>query len=230
MSLSALVMLLTQSADAAMHWVASELDALGVDHFVYDLSAFPLESKIDCHITSSRTWSVLLTYAGRQIDLGTVTGIWNGHVSDFNFGDKLHKDVIRYAKAECAECVGGILRSIEPIVWMNHPDAGLRASYKPYQLHIASSVGLTIPATIISNNPYELKEFYRHFGGQVVCKSFHIDSNPRPGVMLRAPYTTLVSKEDLQNLDSCVPCSTMFQEYVPQLYADLWNRDTLSWG
>jgi len=125
MSRSALVMLLTQSADAAMHWVASELDALGVDHFVYDLSAFPLESKIDCHIPSSRTPHVLLTYAGRQIDLGAVTGIWNGHVSDFNFGDKLHKDVIRYAKAECAACVGGILRSIEPIVWMNHPDAGL---------------------------------------------------------------------------------------------------------
>jgi len=202
MSRSALVMLLTQSADAAMHWVASELDALGVDHFVYDLSAFPLESKIDCHIPSSRTPHVLLTYAGRQIDLGAVTGIWNGHVSDFNFGDKLHKDVIRYAKAECAACVGGILRSIEPIVWMNHPDAGLRARYKPYQLHIASSVGLTIPATIISNNPYELKEFYRYFGGQVVCKSLHIDSNPRPGVMLRAPYATLVSKEDLQNLDS----------------------------
>jgi hypothetical protein len=64
----------------------------------------------------------------------------------------------RFARAQARVGLGGALTSL-PVKWINHPSALADAEYKPRQLHLAQTVGLRVPATIVTNAPDEVRRF-----------------------------------------------------------------------
>lgn len=52
--------------------------------------------------------------------------------------------------------------------WMNDPDAAARARRKPWQLRVAQTVGLPVPATLITTFPQAARDFAERFPDLVV--------------------------------------------------------------
>lgn len=76
-----------------------------------------------------------------------------------------------------------------PIPWFNRPRDVLHASNKVLQLDVARNIGLAIPATLVSNQPDEIREFARH--RTVVAKNL---ATPWivSGGETRAAYTRII--------------------------------------
>jgi hypothetical protein len=52
--------------------------------------------------------------------------------------------------------------------WMSHPSAVWQAEFKPFQLSVASEVGLSIPRTLVSNDPIAIRKAFDDFGSMIV--------------------------------------------------------------
>lgn len=78
--------------------------------------------------------------------------------------------VRRYARDEFCALVDGPSRLIRRR-WVNHPQAVRRAESKILQLSEARRCGLSIPRTIISNNPERARRFSESLNGRVVVKA-----------------------------------------------------------
>ncbi|CCK25274.1 RimK domain-containing protein ATP-grasp [Streptomyces davaonensis JCM 4913] len=68
---------------------------------------------------------------------------------------------------ESAQALYGMLRAGGPR-WMNDPDAAHRARHKPWQLRLAQSCGLPVPATLITTFPQAAREFADRYPDLVV--------------------------------------------------------------
>ncbi|MGC0327812.1 ATP-grasp ribosomal peptide maturase [Streptomyces sp. SAI-170] len=68
---------------------------------------------------------------------------------------------------ESSQALYGMLRG-SAARWMNHPDAARRARYKPWQLRLAQSTGLPVPATLITTFPQAARDFAERFPDLVV--------------------------------------------------------------
>ncbi|MFF9087621.1 ATP-grasp ribosomal peptide maturase [Streptomyces sp. NPDC014991] len=68
---------------------------------------------------------------------------------------------------ESSQALYGMLRSSDAR-WMNHPDAARRARHKPWQLRLAQSSGLPVPATLITTFPQAARAFAERFPDLVV--------------------------------------------------------------
>ncbi|AYN42993.1 ATP-grasp ribosomal peptide maturase [Streptomyces dangxiongensis] len=68
---------------------------------------------------------------------------------------------------ESSQALYGMLRSSDAR-WMNHPDAAHRARHKPWQLRLAQSCGLPVPATLITTFPQAARAFAERFPDLVV--------------------------------------------------------------
>ncbi|GLW47326.1 ATP-grasp ribosomal peptide maturase [Streptomyces sp. NBRC 14336] len=68
---------------------------------------------------------------------------------------------------ESAQALYGMLRATGAR-WMNDPDAAHRARHKPWQLRLAQSCGLPVPATLITTFPQAAREFAERYPDLVV--------------------------------------------------------------
>ena len=76
------------------------------------------------------------------------------------------------AEGESLSFLNSMLRTLEDGKFVANPLSRTRiASEKPYQFRIAQEVGLTMPATIISNSRQRIVEFFHQCAGQLVYKS-----------------------------------------------------------
>ncbi|MFN8608740.1 MAG: MvdD family ATP-grasp ribosomal peptide maturase [Vulcanimicrobiota bacterium] len=90
-----------------------------------------------------------------------------------------------------------------------------RADLKEVQLEQAGRFGLTIPRTLISNDPERARQFFDECAGQVVTKtqtSFAIYRDQAEQVV----FTSQVRPEHLDQLQSLAYAPMMFQEMLPK--------------
>lgn len=71
---------------------------------------------------------------------------------------------------DCLNALGSLLRADFHGAWVNHPDATRHAELKLLQLRAARELGLTVPATLISQSPQDIRAFYAECGGNVIVK------------------------------------------------------------
>lgn len=100
--------------------------------------------------------------------------------------------------------------------WMNHPTAVWQAEYKPYQLSLASKLGLLIPRTIITNDPDEIRTAFNEFGKMIVkpARTGHIVRN---GTEFSV-FTSQVLTEHLGELESARLSPSIYQELIPKQF------------
>ena len=72
---------------------------------------------------------------------------------------------------DCLSALRGTLLAAFTGTWISDPYATERAQNKLLQLRVARSVGLTVPRTLVSNDPDRIREFVRAQGGTVVAKT-----------------------------------------------------------
>ena len=107
------------------------------------------------------------------------------------------------------------IASIYPAAkWIN-PRASL-ANNKLHQLTVATSVGLDVPRTLVSNSPEEAKHFLRSLEGK---GCIHKTLSPYISPMGRMKYTTCISDSQISELANELSlCPNVFQEQLNSDY------------
>lgn len=102
-----------------------------------------------------------------------------------------------------------LLGSLDGFVRKAFNDIGRsrQANHKPLQLVRAKELGLTVPETLITNDPSAVREFVDLLSGRVVYKMF---SSPPHGIY----GTKFLEADDLARLGRLKICPAIFQEFV----------------
>ncbi|GAA2976080.1 ATP-grasp ribosomal peptide maturase [Streptomyces fulvorobeus] len=87
----------------------------------------------------------------------------------------------RFAAAQVRYGLGGTLFALDGPLWVNHPLRNAAADYKPAQLALAQRLGLTVPPTLVTNDPVEARAFITAHG-QVIYKTLRWTPYERDGV------------------------------------------------
>lgn len=111
-----------------------------------------------------------------------------------------------FALGEAETAVAGIWQTLN-CLWVNHPAKDAAASHKSWQLAAARASGLTIPETLITNDPDEARSFCESRPENIVYKPFHQD---------RSAWreTRALHPEEFSLIDAVRLTPVLFQELV----------------
>ncbi|MFD0269122.1 ATP-grasp ribosomal peptide maturase [Streptomyces sp. NPDC127106] len=116
---------------------------------------------------------------------------------------QLSADDARFAAAQTRYGLGGVLHALEGPLWVNHPLRNAEADYKPHQLARAQRLGLTVPATLITNDPDEAGEFVADHPA-VIYKTLRSTPYQRDGVPV-VSWAEQVTADEIDDRIRAVP-------------------------
>lgn len=159
-----------------------------------------------------------LDVCGDRVELGSVRSVYRSHPARFRFPEGMSGPERRFAMLESVYGLGGVFAA-QPWRWLDHPSAVADASYKPHQLTVATTCGLNVPPSLVTNSGAEARKFAAEVGGELVYKSLS------SGVIaeqdeLRIIYTTRLADGDLDesNDQSINLCPILLQRWVPKAF------------
>lgn len=192
--------------------VQAVLDHLKRPVEVFDVADFPTRSVIDMGFGGGGHPSDHLVLTGpshRPVHAEEVGAVWYRRERPMQLDPALTDGTSKlFAWSESTEALTGFWRSLG-CFWMNPPAGDEAAQRKVRQLQLAREVGLEVPETLITNDPYRARAFVeKHLAGGVIRKAFrNIPEAPRS--------TELVTVADLTRMDEVRFAPVTFQAYVP---------------
>lgn len=126
-----------------------------------------------------------------------------------------------FSRSEWSAAIEGFFAHIPVERWMNHPAREAVASHKVQQLSRAQEIGFAIPDTLVTQEPTELRKFFKLHSGRVIAKPMSIGHISRKGDGVDSLiFTNRVSFEDVVNCDELTECPTLFQAEI-QKHSDI---------
>ncbi|MDI2032010.1 ATP-grasp ribosomal peptide maturase [Saccharopolyspora sp. TS4A08] len=174
-----------------------------------DTAWFPRQLTLAAELTRGR-WGGTLATPHRTIDLGEVSAIWYRSPRAYEFPAEMSPTERHHAGIEAKYGLGGVLSSL-PVIWINHPARMADATYKPHQLALAASCGLTVADTVITNSARAVRDFAA--GGPTVTKMLGMGSLVENGAR-RALYTQPLDTSDLADLRGIEHTAHQFQRWA----------------
>ena len=206
------VLVLTRSDDRGADRVLESIRQRGARAFRLNTDAFPTELKL--MIEYGRVSPRMTLAAGEdRLALNEVSAVWHRRL---NVGGLLPSEMEPQLKAasqlESRATLMGMIASLQ--CFYLDPVPNIRqAQNKQLQLQLAKELGLTIPKTLITNDPDSVREFYRALEGNVVAKmlsSFAVYEEGRETVV----FTNAVKPEDVEDLEGLRLSPMTFQERI----------------
>jgi glutathione synthase/RimK-type ligase-like ATP-grasp enzyme len=183
---------------------------LTVPSAVVDTASFPVALGLSAALDRDQeSLHFTLPETGEKLYLDQVGAVWYRRIKPYGFHSDLSDHTARlFAWSEANEALLGVWYSLN-CFWMNPPTADEISQRKIKQLQVARHVGLSIPDTLVTNEPDAAREFIERQGvDQVVRKAFrNIAEAPRE--------THLIRSEDIPLLDSVRYTPVIFQRFVP---------------
>lgn len=151
--MSASVMVITQDLDLTADLVVAELLRRGVGVARFDLAAFPESLAQTAYLARGfARWVAALRDPHREVDLSAVRAVWYRKPSPFVFHPQLTATERQWAAGEARLGFGGLLTALDAR-WINEPNRLAVANLKPLQLSTAAACGLTVPESLLTNDP-----------------------------------------------------------------------------
>jgi hypothetical protein len=102
---------------------------------------------------------ILPSRNGEDILINTLDVIWWRRINyPQQVSSNCTPEALDLINRDWKEALFGLLYNEFCGVWINHPVATQLAENKLIQLHVASQIGLRVPATIVSQNPEKVKK------------------------------------------------------------------------
>jgi glutathione synthase/RimK-type ligase-like ATP-grasp enzyme len=156
------VLILAPAEDFHALAVRALLEQRGIEVLILDVSSLPASRRMAHRVSHS---GCVLSIDGDGLD--DLRSVWWRRISAPDVSEVRDPEERRFAQRETREAfIGALLATGAPIV--NDPIAERAASRKPYQLHVARSVGLDVPRTTITNDEAQAREFLREMGEEEV--------------------------------------------------------------
>jgi len=195
--------------------VSSALRERGAEPIRLDTDLYPEHVQVSTSVDGDR-WRKLMKVGDRVFDLDEVEALWyrrffaGGALPD-GLGDTLHACI-----SESRRTLYGVIAALG--CFELDPLAAVRTcDHKELQLRRAVEFGLSIPATIFTNDPYEAEIFFDEQDGQIIAKmqsSFAVNRDGEEQVV----FTTPVSVDDLDDLDGLRFAPMIFQAHVKKAF------------
>jgi glutathione synthase/RimK-type ligase-like ATP-grasp enzyme len=186
--------------------VMRALIAAGREVRLLDTADFPTSMTLTLALSNCER-RLRLANAGRDIDLDSFRAMWWRRPQPYRMAADIAPDGAQFAYSECHEAMSGAWQALG-CAWVNSPSADEVAHHKPYQLAVARFVGLTIPDTLITNDPTTAREFVERLGADnLIYKTFLAqEQNWRE--------TRRLTEAELAILDDVRMAPVIFQEFV----------------
>lgn len=204
------VLVLTQPYDVTADYVVAELAARDVPVFRCDPGEFP--QRLTLVARWGEGWRGSLRLPGRRTPLHNLGCAYYRRPTAFELPAHLTGEERRWAAREARMGLGGVLAAHPR--WLNHPHDIARAEYKPSQLAAAGSAGLSVPPTLITNEPAAAERFVREHDGAVV-KPLGSGVLTEAGAA-KLVYTNRVRAEEVDHTVSGT--AHLFQQQVDKAY------------
>ncbi|MFE1394734.1 ATP-grasp ribosomal peptide maturase [Nocardiopsis alba] len=164
------VLVLTNDEDGTADLVVHHLQERKVPVVRMDPGDFPLAMTIEAELDDD-TWKGAVHDALRGVDLGSVRSVYYRRPGQFTLPAGMSGPERRWAYREARMGFGGVLLALGGL-WINRPERMSAAEYKPVQLTTAVRCGLTVPRTIVGNDPGHIADWVRGLAGPVIYKPF----------------------------------------------------------
>lgn len=174
---------------------------------------FPLETSLTLR-TGTKGYEGELDFGDMRIDLSEVRSVWYRGFGEPALPKKLKPDERKFAEREVWAALAGLFRAFDWF-WINHPEKVRIANSKVLQLKTAAELGFRIPATLVTNDPAQVREFFKRKDGNIVYKPFN--SGFFAGTQ-RVCYTTPLGEDDLDHIDMIKSTPGIFQEKVAKQF------------
>jgi hypothetical protein len=204
------VLIVSTKADTATDEVANRLTMRNVPYYRLNTEDYPFNHTMSYYPVERDTW---LCCNGQFIK--HPTSVWYRRVRTAPTPDGMDEGVATFCRQEArAAIIGSIIG--QPTRWMSHPTAIWQAEFKPYQLHLAATLGFSVPRTVITNTPATVRTAFREFGGMIVkpTRTGYVQTSGGE----YAIYTSRVLEQHLAEVDNARWSPAIYQELIPKAY------------
>lgn len=212
------VLMIGEAGDWSIDVVAAELASRGVASFRFDTAEFPGRAQIAARFdpeSSAQCWQGTIRSVDGTVAIENVAAVYYRKPRDFELSSRMSEPERRFARAQARVGIGGVLSSVRGR-WVNHPAAVADAEYKPRQIAIAARCGLPVPATLITNDPDEVRAF-ASARSRLIVKPLAAPI-VHEGGGFTSIYTRLVGEADFVDLGGVDTTAHLFQEFVEKEY------------
>ncbi|MGV9271837.1 ATP-grasp ribosomal peptide maturase [Streptomyces griseosporeus] len=167
------VLVVTALDDVTADWVIAALNRRGIPVVRVDPADVGEELTFGFRIgAETRRWGGHLHTPSRQVELSEVAAVYyrrpTPYQRRFNHLPQQQRD---FASAEARHGLGGVLNSLDDVLYVNHPWAVAHAEFKPAQLRRFAELGLKVAPTLVTNDADTAREFAQE-QSHVVYKAF----------------------------------------------------------
>ena len=210
------VLVITHDLDPTADFVLRELNTRGVPFWRTDLADFPGQVTMIAELRSDGLWRGSLTGPLRGVDLSELRSVWWRKPTDFRWPDGMSGPERRFAASQAKRAISGVLGSLPSVLWVNRPERNADCT-KPAQLSAAAEAGLSVPATLVTNDLAAVRPFAERCGGRIVTKVLggivHTEDGKRGQI-----YTTRVPATEWDNPRASLTAHLYQQEIADKAY------------
>jgi glutathione synthase/RimK-type ligase-like ATP-grasp enzyme len=206
-----MILVVTNRDDLTADWLILELERRQADFVRFNTEDYPEHVKI-----SWQTSRATLAIGQRQIDLASVRAVWFRRPLQPHLSGDLPPRRREWAEREAREALEALWHTHDGL-WVNRPERNLLASLKPEQLKRAERFGLTVPATLVTND-IESASSFLDAQPAVICKPLYSGRVPDNDETSRLFFTSLLDDEARRAIAELGPEPYLFQEHVEKRY------------
>lgn len=164
-----MILIIGDENDPHSRFIKNRVEAAGGVACVLDFATLADSTRVSFNVGPTGVKSCL--DAGEIVDFADVQTIWLRRPTMVHPPAAVSSSAARtFIRHEWSAAVNGMVMAQDHLRWVNDPFAQNAAS-KPLQLHCARKVGLTIPDTLITNDPHMVRDFLKEREGNVIHKA-----------------------------------------------------------
>lgn len=208
-----MILIISNEYDYHATVVSIELRKRGASTYLFDTASFPSIYNYSHPLSTAVDGGPRLT-GPNPLDLRRVETVWNRRPTPFKKKSFFSPEDGKFVQNETECGLRGLWEALGDCFWVNPYKSSWRAGNKPCQLQIAREVGLTIPSTLLTNDPDAALRFWEENEGKVVYKPFFFSAR-EIGEKFFGVYTNIVSRKHLEDFRLGIrhaPC--LFQRYI----------------
>lgn len=194
--------------------VAAALVRRGATPFRLDTDLFPAGVQLSAESTNNEVCHTI-SRGRKRLAASQVRAVWARRIWPPRLGDDLDARFHDLCVNESLAALDGFLDGLHQARWVNHLAREREAENKLFQLRIAREAGLTIPRTLMTNDPRQARRFFRKVNGQLVAKLLRPVSMSMSGASSFV-YTNRVTSTDLTDTSLLRHSPMVFQELIPK--------------
>lgn len=218
------ILILSSPLDPHAQAVKDHLAAMGIGVSFWEMADLLGRTRLKHTITASDPSCELVVdendgeSSHNRIDLMSIQSIWlrrPGNVKVASLPEKWMESLVEW---ECTRALSGIFRAV-PCLWVNPPQCEHDALLKLKQLDVARKCGLTVPETLVTNDPNAVSAFHDKHKGQIIYKLIDEGSYRffPPYEIVTGMPTLPFRPSDLSHIDQISLSLHLFQERIDKV-------------